>query len=154
MQLYFLRHAIAQDRAPGLRDFDRELVPIGAEKTEKLAHRLDDYGVRPVVIYTSPLKRAVQTAQIISNFAGIHLEVFEDLGFGFGGRELQSLVDRHNEDEEIMLVGHEPSFSQTISYIIGGGNITMKKGGLARVDLYSQHPLHGTLVWLLSPKVF
>ena len=66
---------------------------------------------------------------------------------------VQELVDDHKHDDRIMFVGHEPDFSETVSYIIGGGNITMKKGGLARVDLYSEHPLHGTLVWLLAPRL-
>jgi phosphohistidine phosphatase len=53
----------------------------------------------------------------------------------------------------MMLVGHEPDFSLTISALTGGGRILLKKGGLARVDLTSSEPLQGELVWLLPPKV-
>jgi phosphohistidine phosphatase len=52
-----------------------------------------------------------------------------------------------------MLVGHEPSFSQVIGQLIGGGRIVMKKGGLARVDVNSIDTLPGELVWLLAPKM-
>jgi len=153
MRVYFLRHGIAQDGSPSMADADRQLVPAGIEKIKQLATKLEPWDVQPAVIYSSPLVRAHQTAQIVAEYTGIHLQIQEALGLDFSARALQSIVDKHAENEDIMVVGHEPSFSSTISYIIGGGNITMKKGGLARVDLYSQHPLHGTLVWLLPPRL-
>jgi phosphohistidine phosphatase len=51
-----------------------------------------------------------------------------------------------------MLVGHEPDFSLTISALIGGGKVILKKGGLARVDITTIDALQGELVWLLPPK--
>jgi phosphohistidine phosphatase len=51
-----------------------------------------------------------------------------------------------------MLVGHEPDFSRTISALIGGGRVVMKKGGLARVDVESIDPPDGELVWLVTSK--
>ncbi|MBZ0288948.1 MAG: hypothetical protein K8I30_15125, partial [Anaerolineae bacterium] len=57
-------------------------------------------------------------------------------------------------DDEIMFVGHEPDFSTAVSKLIGGGEIVMKKGGMARVDLFSTTPLRGALVWVIPPKVF
>lgn len=153
MRLYFLRHAIAQDRTPGLSDADRQLIPEGIRKTEQLALQLNAYNVTPTIIYTSPLARALQTAEIIAAHIEVPVQATELLAPGFNSRALQMLVDQHKFDEDLLLVGHEPDFSQTISQIIGGGNITVKKGGLARVDVLNQHPLHGTLVWLLSPKV-
>jgi phosphohistidine phosphatase SixA len=53
-----------------------------------------------------------------------------------------------------MFVGHEPDFGLTVSALIGGGTITMKKGGVARIDVESSEPLHGSLVWLIAPKLF
>ena len=53
-----------------------------------------------------------------------------------------------------LVVGHEPDFSGTISALIGGGSVVMKKGGLARIDVVSRHPLRGSLVWLIAPKVY
>jgi phosphohistidine phosphatase len=153
MQLFFLRHGLAQDHAPGLADFDRELVPAGLEQVKRLTKKLAEWEVQPSVVYTSPRLRARQTAQIVTDYYGFHLQVTERLDFEFNAQALQGLVDQHQVGESLMVVGHEPSLSETIGYIIGGGNITLKKGGLARVDLFSQHPLHGTLVWLIPPKV-
>lgn len=152
MKLYFLRHGIAQEYVAGISDAQRALVPEGIRKTEKLAKRLDDFGVAPAHIYSSPLVRAHQTAAIIAAQTHAPMEIVDSLGFGFDERAAQRLVDNHTEDDDILFVGHEPTFSRTISYIIGGGNIQMKKGALARIDLNSQHPLFGTLVWLVSPR--
>jgi phosphohistidine phosphatase len=153
MRLYFLRHGIAQDRTPDLPDAGRTLVPAGIEKIERLAKRLTDFEVKPLVIYSSPLIRAKQTAEIVAKQHGIKLVLRDSLGYDFDHEAMQAIVDEHAEDEDIMVVGHEPGMSTTISYIIGGGNITLKKGGLAYVDLSSKNPLQGTLVWLISPKV-
>jgi phosphohistidine phosphatase len=154
MRLYLLRHGIAEERSISRRDADRALTPEGIEKTEVLAGRLADYGVKPTIIYSSPLVRARETAEIVAKANNFPMQISELIAAGrFDAHAAQELVDDHHKDDEIMFVGHEPDFSETVSYIIGGGNITMKKGGLARIDLYSQHPLHGTLIWLLAPGV-
>jgi phosphohistidine phosphatase len=153
MELYFLRHGIAQDHAPNLHDADRELVPAGRAKIQQLAQKLSLWEVAPGMIYSSPRVRARQTAEIVADYGGFPMQISPLLDFEFNAAALQTLVDQHGPGDSLLLVGHEPSFSETISYIIGGGNITLKKGGLAKVELFSQHPLHGSLGWLLAPKV-
>ena len=58
-------------------------------------------------------------------------------------------------DGKVILVGHEPSFSETIGMLVGPGlRLTLKKNGLARVDVASPTPSvgQGTLRWLLTPS--
>lgn len=153
MRLYFLRHGIAQEPTFGLRDTQRALVPEGLQKIETLAGRLSAFDVKPSIIYSSPLVRAYQTAEIVAKHINAPMKIVTTLAPGFNSRALQSLVDEHQADQDLMLVGHEPDMSSNISYLIGGGNVIMKKGGLARIDLNSQHPLYGSLVWLISPKL-
>jgi phosphohistidine phosphatase len=154
MRLYFLRHGIAEERSLNHSDAQRALTPEGIAKTEDLARRLADFEVQPTLIYSSPLVRARQTAEIVAKHGGFPLEVSELVASGrFDSHAVQELIDEHDPDDEIMFVGHEPDFSETVSDIIGGGNITMKKGGIARVDLYRQDPLRGTLAWLLAPRL-
>ena len=52
-----------------------------------------------------------------------------------------------------MVVGHEPDFSETVAELIGGGDVVMKKGGLARVDVTAPAAGGGRLVWLLTPPL-
>ncbi len=77
----------------------------------------------------------------------------ERLGPGFGIDDLVKILQSYPDASNIMLVGHEPDFSQTISALIGGGRLLVKKGGLARIDVISTDPLQGELVWLLTPGV-
>jgi len=59
----------------------------------------------------------------------------------------------HRDADAIMLVGHEPSMSETISRVVGGGEIDLKKGGLACFEVRDADSLHGRLLWLIPPKV-
>jgi phosphohistidine phosphatase SixA len=63
------------------------------------------------------------------------------------------MLEEYKQANAIMLVGHEPDFSQTIGALTGG-RVVVKKGGLARVDLQPDSgALAGDLVWLIPPKV-
>ena len=68
----------------------------------------------------------------------------ERLAPGFGRDDLEQVLADHPQAKTIMLVGHEPDFSLTISALIGGGKVILKKGGLTRVDITTTDPLRGT----------
>ena len=111
--------------------------------------------VRPVLL-SSPLTRCRQTAEIVAEALGLSdkLKIEAELAPGFDLADLPLLLTGNHGYTNVMLVGHEPDFSITVSRLTGGSNITFKKGGLARVDLYQGLPEpKGTLVWLLPPKV-
>jgi len=107
------------------------------------------------VIISSPLVRAYQTAQIVAKALGAGVRSVRDarLSPGFGLTSLTAILGEHGQAEGIMLVGHEPDFSETIGHLTGGSRVIMKKGGLACVELDDLASLQGTFVWLLPPKV-
>src|SRR5688572_20399354 len=148
MDLYFLRHGIATapDGWDPEHDDDRPLTDDGIAKSEATGRRLAALGIKLDAVLTSPLARARQTAEIVAQALG--LEVVEEpaLGPGFAERAAAALVDRHAGARGLMLVGHEPDFSTTISALIGGGHVLMKKGALARVAIDAGGPgeLRGT----------
>lgn len=156
MILYFLRHGLAgnredwegDDRARPLTKKGEKRTALSAEMMDAIIPDLDE-------IITSPLVRARQTAEIVADEMGMKDAKIEDerLAPGFNLEKLTEIVKAYPDAEALMLVGHEPDFSETISSLIGGGNIVCKKGGLARVDLINLDPLQGQLVWLLQPKV-
>lgn len=154
MQIYFLRHGRAQARAdwPG-DDAARPLTPEGIEAMRREARMLRDRGLAVDTIVTSPLVRARQTAEIVAKRLGLAESLAEDdrLAHGFDAGRLAKLVAAHPGTEKLLLVGHEPDFSDTVSELIGGGAVVLKKGGLARVDLAEPAPGGGRLVWLLTP---
>ncbi|MFM6183502.1 MAG: phosphohistidine phosphatase SixA, partial [Dolichospermum sp.] len=65
MELYLIRHGIAEEHQPKLKDEERQLTLEGREKTEKIAQRLVKLGFNFDLILTSPLVRAYQTAEIL-----------------------------------------------------------------------------------------
>ena len=126
----------------------------GVERTEVTAHALEKLGVKPTLLYTSPRVRARQTAEILAKALGVAVSVREEVGFGFNVQHIGPLTADAGTNNDVMFVAHEPDLSIIISTLIGGGEIVMKKGGLARVDLFSRAPLRGALVWMIAPKLF
>ncbi|MBK9711662.1 MAG: phosphohistidine phosphatase SixA [Kouleothrix sp.] len=153
MELYFLRHGIAEDVGPeGAGDAGRRLTKEGIAKMKDAARGLKRIGVRLDVLLTSPLARAHQTAEIVARELGVELRLADALSPGCNVALLFELLGEHRAAERVMVVGHEPDFSTMIAALAGGGRIQLKKGGLARIDLEVLEA-GGTLVWLLPPKV-
>lgn len=152
MKLYFFRHGIAED-GHELGDHDRKLTLRGRQRVERAAAVIAAMGVRPSRIFSSPRVRAQQTAEIVADVLRREVEIDEAVNFGFSLQSVRVLTNGLRDDAEVMFVGHEPSLSMTLKALTGG-EIIMKKGGLARVDIVSRDPLHGELVWLIAPRVF
>jgi phosphohistidine phosphatase len=155
MNLYFLRHGKAVDRQPGLSDFDRRLTPEGVAEMRQEGAGLAALNLRVDLILSSPLPRALETAQIVAEELKMPAEqLIEDgrLAAGvFVLGSLKSLLADHALYDSVMLVGHEPDLSSLV-HTLCGAVIDMKKGGLAYVDVARIEPGHGVLRWLLTPR--
>ena len=64
MEIYILRHGIAEEPRAGMRDADRALIPEGKKKLREVMLALKGAGVQPEQILTSPFRRAKETAEI------------------------------------------------------------------------------------------
>jgi phosphohistidine phosphatase len=154
MKLYFLRHAHAHDNADGaMPDQQRPLTPRGIEQAHAVARLLQAAEVKLARLYSSPLVRARQTAEIAGQALGVAVQVRPEVGPGFSPAVVAALCRELGPDDAAMFVGHEPDFSHTVSSLIGGGHVVMKKSGLARVDVWQFQPPAGELVWLIAPRV-
>jgi len=154
MQLYFLRHGLADRSAWFGADYERPLTPRGMERMGLEAEFISSLDLGMDYILTSPLTRALQTAEIVAEHLGLldRMEVDDRLSPGFGRADLAEILEDYPRADSIMFVGHEPDFSLTIEGLIGGGSVKCKKGSLARVDLNDAGFLSGELVWLIPPK--
>ena len=152
MRLYFLRHGIADwpDWDPA-RDHERPLTKDGVKKMKQQAKTLADLDAKIDVVLSSPYARAFQTADIVAGRLGLEVKTEPRLAPGFNSDKLKEIVAACTEDQALLLVGHEPTFSMVIAELTGGGRVQMKKGALARVDV--NRDLQGELVWLLQPKI-
>ncbi|MBI3244441.1 MAG: histidine phosphatase family protein [Chloroflexi bacterium] len=151
-KLYFLRHGLADWPDWTGADDERPLTPDGIEKMKLEAKAIKRLKLKPDAILSSPLIRARQTADLVADRLGLTVKVTRLLAPGFNIAQLDKLV-READAATLLFVGHEPDFSTTLSQLIGGGHVVMKKGGLARVDITALDPLSGELVWLLAPAV-
>ena len=155
-RIYFLRHGLA-DRSvyTGSDDCLRPLTTVGVARMQATALKLAALDLGCDLILTSPLTRCRQTAEIVAPTLGLADEVraAPELAPGFDLANLQPLLATHGPCDAVLLVGHEPDFSDVVSRLTGGSEIVFKKGGLARVDLHrGRAELGGDLGWLLPPK--
>ena len=151
MNYYFVRHGIAEDLAES--DFHRQLTEHGRRRVATSAAVMKRLNIRPARIYSSPRLRARQTAEIIAAELGQPISLADEVNFGFEFADIQALTKDLHTNDEVMFVGHNPDMSELV-HKLTGVNVSMKKGGLARVDAMSKKARQGELVWLIAPKVF
>jgi len=154
MRLYFLRHGQADRSKWSGSDFERPLTKRGKLLMAQTADTIADLNLKLDLILTSPLVRALQTAEIVARNLRLsdRLVVDTRLGPGFDTDVLADMLLEHPGANSVLLVGHEPDFSYTISDLTGGGRLVVKKGSLARIDITAAAVLAGELVWLIPPK--
>lgn len=124
MKLYLMRHGPAEDETASGRDFDRPLSPEGRARTLRVAETLKQASEAPLLILTSPLVRAVQTAEIVAVITDIttrggRVEVEPTLAPGEGAQRRVHALQREGA-KRVMLVGHEPDMSELGRALAGG----------------------------------
>lgn len=160
MELYIVRHAIAVSRGvPGvLDDRSRPLTQAGIEKMRQNAAALAKLEIVLDQVWTSPLVRARQTAEILVEGLGLALKprVVKALEPGGDFDELIQKLSPHADRAGIAIVGHEPDLGELATYLLSGSRqsaIGFKKGAVACIELDEfKPPARGCLRWLLTPK--
>lgn len=150
MHLYFLRHGEADWPNWKKSDDERPLTKPGKKEMREVAMFLKKIKARPDLIVTSPLPRAAQTAEIAAERLKVKCREDKLLSPGFGRGELESLLKKYPE-ESLMIVGHEPDFTEVISELTGA-SLKLSKAGTALVEL-NRSWRNGRLLWLFPPKI-
>src|SRR5689334_8409983 len=119
MKLYLLRHGIAADHGPDGTDTSRPLTSEGMEKVRRAARGMERLGMKVDVLLASPLVRARQTAEIVAREFKLHVQSADELAPGCDADRLLELL-RQCATERVMVVGHEPDFSDIIGALTGG----------------------------------
>jgi phosphohistidine phosphatase len=133
--IWLLRHGDAED-GEGKPDAERDLTEKGERQSREAGQALKELGVELDVCLTSPKVRARRTAELACEPLDCAVEEDERLAGGdFDPLELAA------GRGEVMLVGHEPDFSQAVA-LATGSRVKMKKGGIAAID---DHVLHALL---------
>ncbi len=136
MEIYLLRHGDAEDslRIP---DEERSLTPTGRRKVGAVVMRARAAGAGAALILSSPLRRAVETAELSADLLEAPVEKTDALLPDAAPSEVWDEIRIHRDRGRVLLVGHEPLLSQVAAYLIGApsAQVEMKKATLARVDL-------------------
>ncbi|MBD2354866.1 phosphohistidine phosphatase SixA [Tolypothrix sp. FACHB-123] len=161
MELYLIRHGIAEERASAIKDEERVLTKEGRQKTEKVAQRLVKLDLHFNLILTSPLARARQTAEILIK-TGLSSQMEESLHLAPDGNIhnwLHNWLEPRNysQNTQIALVGHEPCLSQWAEILLWGetkASLVLKKAGMIGIKLPEiGSPLgRSQMYWLTPPK--
>jgi phosphohistidine phosphatase len=156
MEIYLLRHGIAENGRPGLKDVDRALTEEGREKLKRVLSRARGAGLKPGVILSSPYRRALETAAIAAESLAYHGKIVQTpaLTPDASPHQVWEEVRARRDESAVLLASHEPLMSATVALLLGSPvlNVDMKKAGLARIDCdhFGPEP-KGVLKWLLTP---
>ena len=160
MEVYLMRHgtALSRESADAPSDEQRPLTPKGIKKTRKAAKGLTT--LRPSIdrVFTSPLLRARQTADIVAEALRFKGQVEELTLLVPGGdpEELVRSLTNYKDCEGVLLVGHQPELGATASFLLTGHTnleINFKKSAVCCIQVDTFPPTeHGVLNWLLAPK--
>ena len=134
MNLYLMRHANAGlSRVNPLLDNKRALIKEGKEQCVLMARAVSALNVQIDVIVSSPLKRALQTAQFVGTELGFDskVEISPALGLQCSYPAFQDLLAKYADREGVLAVGHNPNLFQFLGRLLtgnGGANLRMRKG--------------------------
>jgi phosphohistidine phosphatase len=158
MRLYLIRHGIAIDRAEPKcpPDPERPLTPRGRRRTRASAEGLRALGVEPDALLSSPLVRAMQTAEIFADVLRFPVPKIQQTDAlkvasppGELLRELAKLRAR-----QVLCFGHEPHLHQVIGHILRAqSQVTeLKRAGIACLEVRTFSPASGQLFALYPAR--
>src|SRR5271169_919034 len=160
MQLFIVRHGIAVDREDPTcpADPERFLTNEGIEKTREVAQGVMEVAAVPDLMMTSPYLRAVQTAEVFATVFEYSKQKIRKSDLLLPGAESLQLFRELSKDKDLSTVfvfGHAPHLDDLIATAIGTKHhiSSLKKAGVALVELKRLVPPIGELLWLATPKL-
>ena len=155
IEIYLLRHADAGDPTVFRGDdAQRPLSDKGRRQASSMGRFLNRRGFHPDVIVSSPKMRSRQTAELVAAALDTPVGLDERLGGPLDLDQLGDLVAALGGKRKVLLVGHDPEFSDLASELIGAPGLQLKKGALARIDAPVPFaPGCGALRWLIPPDL-
>ncbi len=155
MKLIIVRHGAAVERGAGVSEEQRYLTPEGRAYCRKTSRTMARKGIEPDLILSSPLVRAVQTADILAEaiaYAG-PVAVTDDLSPGFDPEALRRLVRNYHQAKERVIVGHEPDLSGVVSSLLSLPNgFSFRKGSAFKLTIDTTFARPATFKWLAAGK--
>lgn len=166
LRVLVVRHAIAEDAAEfartGAPDADRPLTRQGRQRMRKASQGLVQLVPDVHVIATSPLVRAVETAEILQKRylkSDVEAEIvrLSALAPGKSSSLLLGWLAEQAGKGTVVLVGHEPHLGQFVSWALTGlreSFVEVKKGAAILLEFRDEiRPGRAKLLWSVRPKI-
>ncbi len=157
MIVYFLRHASAnQHKILPKEDDQRPIDKVGEQQCHVVGRALVALGVKVDAVISSPLTRAVQTAELAVTELGYQnkIVISDAMRPEANYDQFHDLLTHYSNSDAIMVVGHNPSITEFLLHLMTGNEpsdcVDFKKGAVAKVDVQGEK---GVLNWLLTPKM-
>ena len=154
MNIYFLRHADAEDYAP--TDFDRKLTLKGLDQANRVGKFCVSRSITPTAILSSPLVRARETAEIVGGHLGIKPILQDWIACGMRPSTLFEKLIARGKSESLMIVGHEPDLGLAIANFLGledSTSLNIRKATLTAIDAFALGPGAGVLDFCLPERL-
>ena len=156
MKILLVRHAKAVSRGtPGIPDDARPLTEEGEASFRQTAAGIARLVDRPDVLLSSPLPRALRTAEILAEAWGKIAPREAPALAGGSFADVAEMLAGFEGRDAVALVGHEPHLSSLLARLLGaegGEPLAFRKGGAALVELPGAPSKGGSLVWFIPPK--
>jgi phosphohistidine phosphatase len=161
LEIVIVRHAIAfeRDRMRWKDDGQRPLSPEGKRKFRKAAAGLARWLPKVDVMLTSPLVRARQTAELLTEIAGWPEAIdTPELAPDGTPESVLAVLRKQRGGARVALVGHEPHLGELLATCVVGSGARafgkLRKGGVACVEFEAGiHAGRGTLSALVIPRL-
>jgi phosphohistidine phosphatase len=159
-KLILFRHAKSDWDSGAVSDHARPLASRGVESARVMGKFLMSAGEVPEQVLCSTAVRAVATVQLAAKAGGwiIPIDFRDSLYLPDTGSVIEEIRKAPDRLSSLMLVGHEPTWSELLSELIGGGEIRFPTAAMARVNFDTDRwekvrRGRGTLAWLVKPKL-
>lgn len=158
MQIYLLRHAMAENGRAGTPDSDRRLTAEGRGQLTQVLKLAGDAGASPDLVLASPYQRAMETARMAAAAFGYsrEIQVENALTPDRDPETVWTAIRMHPDARRLLVVSHEPLISATLGYLVGCLDLRVEFGTatIARVDVNGFGPApRGVLRWLIAPAM-
>jgi phosphohistidine phosphatase len=159
LELYIIRHGLAGKSLEGdVEDNERPLKKKGKEKMKDVAKGLKKRNIRFDMVLTSPLLRALESAEIVNEYCGSTKEVTvtDLLKPDASYQKLSKYLNKLKEPERVAIVGHEPFLSGFASYCLTNSKnsfFKLEKSGVLKLEIDEViMPQRCVLSWLMEPS--
>ena len=157
MKLTIIRHGIAvPSGTEGVADDERPLTDKGRRRFAEVARGLAEICESPDVLLTSPLPRAVETAEIAGRAWGDVTPSSEPVLAQGSVDRILAVLAQQAPDQHVAIVGHEPTLSALLARLLGSGTgerFAFRKGGVAHLDVPGSVADGGRLEWFARPRI-